>query len=90
MGCFDTINVKCPHCRRRTYSQTKVLGRCLMDHFREGDEIDNDAYANCIFSLKENCEHCNKKVNIIIKDKKIIRATKDEAEHTEGYWGEVR
>jgi len=94
MGCYDTINVKCV-CGKRTSSQTKVLGDCLLMVWKEGDLINNSDYFNCIFGLKNKCEHCGKQVNIQIGMREIIKTIPDDPNgyilpyYIEGLWGEV-
>lgn len=95
MGCFDTINVECAHCGKRTSSQTKVLGGCLLKIWEERNAIDNSTYANCYFGLKDKCEHCGERVNILINQQFIIKTISDDPRiyeapyYIESYWGEV-
>lgn len=87
MGCYDTIELKCPFCGKDVSSQTKVLGDCGLMTLGIGDKVDSDEYEG-VFELKNKCE-CGQPLRILIHAGVITRSTKDEPNYIETNWGEV-
>lgn len=91
MGLYDTIEVKCLYCGKLTYPQTKVLGDNTLQTLKVGDRIDTDLFDNdgVIIRLKNNCEHCNKPLNLNIQQGMIEGLTKKTATIKETLYGDM-
>lgn len=59
MGCYDSVNVRCPYCDKYVEFQSKA-GDCCLDTHHQGyvpPEIAKDLHGDC-----EECQHCHNPV----------------------------
>ena len=68
MGTYDIIEFKCPECGKKGEMQTKVLGNCSLGKLKKGSAV---YMPNCVMLLKEECEHCKRRIAVKILDEKI-------------------
>ena len=86
MGTPDTVVITCPECKKKTSSQTKLLGDNDLKIIKVGDKVKN--FNNCIFELKNRCEHCKALLKIKIVDGIFKEETKEKTQIREGLFGD--
>jgi len=89
MGMYDDVTVKCAYCGKKTVIQTKLLGCCDLEVFRDGDKIHNEYFNNCVFQLKGKCE-CGEDLRIIIKNGIIKGITTGQPDYIEKLFGNYK
>ena len=87
MGMYDNVAIKCAYCGEETISQTKLLGNLTLCTLRDGDEIYNRDFNNCVFQLKNKCGNCGEDLRIIIRNGIIKGITTGQPDYIEKYFG---
>jgi len=88
MGMYDMIEYTCSNCAKETYAQTK-LASCFLTVYKIGDFF-SEENINMNLIMKDECDKCQSKNCIMIKDGKIIQTVPlEKATHQEESFGNV-